>query len=173
MRISTLAATAVAVTTAALAGARATAPEVQSPWYEQLQKPAYQPPRQVFPVVWPALYADIAVVSASTIDRLNSTGQDRERRAYQAAMIGNLALNASWSWLFFNRRRFGAATVLSAVLAASSADLARRAIAARGAPALPLVLYPLWCTFATVLCGHISVLNSRHRAPSTCAAVTP
>lgn len=162
MRISTLAATAVAVTITAAVGARATAPEVKASWYEQLRKPTYQPLRQVFPVVWLALYADIALVSASTIDRLDSTGQDRKRRAYQVAMIANLALNASWSWLFFNQRRFGAATLLGAALAASSADLARRAIATRGARAVPLVLYPLWCTFATVLCGHIAILN-RHR----------
>lgn len=173
MRISTLAATGAAVAITAVSGARATAPEVKSPWYEQLRKPAYQPPRQVFPVVWPALYADIAAVSASTLDRLDSTCRDRERRAYQVALIINLVLNAGWSWLFFNRRRFGTATVLSAGLTASSVDLAYRAVAARGAGALPLVAYPLWCTFATVLCGHISLLNSGHRAPPTRSAATP
>ncbi len=173
MRIPTLAATAAAVAVTAAAGARATAPQVTSRWYQQLRKPAYQPPRQVFPVVWPALYADIAVVSASTLDRLDSTGRDRERGAYQVALIINLVLNAGWSWLFFNRRRFGTATVLSAGLTASSVDLARRAVAARGAGALPLVVYPLWCTFATVLCGHISLLNSGHRAPPTRSAATP
>jgi tryptophan-rich sensory protein len=161
MRVSTLLATITSVAATSAIGGLATAPAVQSAWYEKLRKPAYQPPRQVFPVVWPALYADIAVVSASTIDRLSAEGDDRKRRAYQTAIALNLALNASWSWLFFNQRRYVSSTVLSAVLTASSADLARRAIDVRRARAVPLVLYPLWCAFATVLSGHISLLNRR------------
>lgn len=161
MRLTTLLSTAVAVTGTAVAGAAATTPEVKSGWYEKLRKPAYQPPRQVFPVVWPALYADIAVVSADTMDELGARGQDRERRTYQAALGVNLVLNAAWSWVFFNRRRFKSSTLLSAVLTASSADLARRAISVRGGRAIPLALYPLWCTFATVLNGHIAILNRR------------
>lgn len=163
MRIPTLLGTAAAVLLTSALGAAATTPAVRSTWYDHLRKPAYQPPRQVFPVVWPALYADIAIVSASGIDRLRDAGQDGEQRAYQAALAGNLALNAGWSWLFFNRRRFGAATLLSAILTASSADLARRAVSVDKARAIPLVLYPLWCAFATVLSGHISVLNRRQR----------
>lgn len=159
MRRSTLLATIAAVAATSTIGGLATAPAIQQNWYEQLRKPGYQPPRQVFPVIWSALYADVAVVSASTIDRLRDTGFDGRRRAYQVALAVNLALNASWSWVFFNRRRFASATVLSAVLTASSADLARRAIDARGARAVPLLLYPLWCGFATVLSGHISMLN--------------
>jgi tryptophan-rich sensory protein len=41
--------------------------------------------------------------------------------------------------------------------------LARRSIEVRGARAVPLVLYPLWCAFATVLSGHIWLLNRRRR----------
>lgn len=162
MRISTLLATVTSVAATSAIGGLATAPAVRSAWYGQLRKPAYQPPRQVFPVVWPALYADIAVVSASTIDRLRDTGDNGKARAYQTALAVNLVLNAGWSWLFFNRRRFASATFLSAALTASSADLARRAIDVRGARAAPLALYPLWCAFATGLSGHISLLNRGH-----------
>ncbi|MBV8930618.1 MAG: tryptophan-rich sensory protein, partial [Mycobacteriaceae bacterium] len=121
----------------------------------------YQPPRAVFPVVWPALYTDIAVVSASTMDRLRDTDDDRGLRAFRAALALNLILNGGWSWLFFNRRHLGPSALLSAVLTASGADLAARAIDVRGARAAPLVLYPLWCAFATLLSGHIWLLNRR------------
>jgi tryptophan-rich sensory protein len=161
VRISTLLGTGAAVTAAAVTGSIATTPAVQSDWYEDLAKPAYQPPRQAFPIVWPALYADIAAVSADTIDELAERGDVAQRRSYIAALLLNLVLNAGWSWLFFNRRRLGPATAVSVALATSSADLARRAVAVRGARALPLVLYPLWVSFATVLCGHIAVLNRR------------
>jgi benzodiazapine receptor len=49
------------------------------------------------------------------------------------------------------------------VLTGSSADLARRAIVARGLAGAPLVLYPLWCAFATLLSGSIWWLNRGSR----------
>jgi tryptophan-rich sensory protein len=163
MRLSTLLTTVTSVVATAAIGGLATGPAVNSAWYEKLRKPAYQPPRQVFPVVWPALYADIAVVSASTIDRLRDERDEGRRRSYEAALALNLALNASWSWLFFNQRRYTSSALLSGVLTASSADLARRSIDVRKSRAVPLVLYPLWCAFATVLSGHIALLNRRRR----------
>lgn len=120
MRISTLLGTGAAVTAAAVTGSIATTPAVQSDWYEDLAKPAYQPPRQAFPIVWPALYADIAAVSADTVDELTERGDVAQRRSYIAALLLNLVLNAGWSWLFFNRRRLGPATAVSVALATSS-----------------------------------------------------
>ncbi|MBW0015891.1 TspO/MBR family protein [Mycobacterium sp.] len=161
MRKSTLVATAAAVATASMVGGLATRPAVQSAWYARLRKPAYQPPRTVFPTVWPMLYADIAVVSAGTVDLLRDTGNRPAARGYLLRLALNLALNAAWSWVFFDRRRLAAAVALNAALTASSADLARRAIAARGRRGVPLVLYPAWCAFAFVLSAHIWVLNRR------------
>ena len=94
---------------------------------QKLKKPPYQPPRQAFPIVWPMLYADIAVISAATLDELERHGPAPERRAYIVALVANLVLNGSWSWLFFNRRRLGTSAIAAGVLTASSADLTRRA----------------------------------------------
>jgi translocator protein len=159
MRITTLLATTVAVAAASTVGGLATRPAIQSVWYARLRKPPYQPPRTVFPVVWPALYADIAVVSAATVDRLRHNGERRVARCYLVALAVNLLLNAGWSWVFFNRRRLAAAVVVNAALTASSADLARRGIAVRGRPAAWLALYPAWCAFALALSTHIWLLN--------------
>jgi translocator protein len=161
VRISTLIATGASVAAAAAVGSLASRPAIQSSWYARLRKPRYQPPQIVFPVVWPVLYADIAVVSASTIDELHDRGDARKLRAYQTALGLNLILNGGWSWLFFNRHAFAASAAAAAALAASSADLTRRAIAVRGAGAAPLSLYPIWCSFAAVLSTHIWVLNRR------------
>lgn len=163
MRVTSLIATGASVAAAAAVGSVASKPAVQSNWYARLRKPRYQPPAVVFPVVWPLLYADIAVVSASTIDELNRRGSTCKRRAYLAALGLNLVLNAGWSWLFFNRRAFLASAAAAAALTASSADLTRRSIAVRGTSAAPLALYPMWCAFATVLSTHIWQLNTRSR----------
>jgi tryptophan-rich sensory protein len=159
MRALTLAKTAGAAAATAVIGGLATGPAVQSNWYEKLRKPSFQPPRQAFPIVWPLLYADIALVSAATIDELEERDARQEARTFSGLFALNLVLNGSWSWLFFNRRQLGASAILAGALAASSADLARRAVRVNGAPARALWPYPLWCTFATALSSRIWWLN--------------
>jgi tryptophan-rich sensory protein len=157
MHPKTLAGTAGAVFVTALAGGLASRP-AESTWYARLQKPSFQPPRQVFPIVWPILYADIAATSAATLDHLRN--EDRAHaRTYTALLAANLVLNASWTWLFFTRRQLGASAVAATVLTVSSADLTRRAVAARGPSAGVLGAYPAWCAFATMLSTRIWQLN--------------
>lgn len=157
MHLKTLVSTATATSAAAFVGGLASRP-AESRWYAKLKKPGFQPPRQAFPIVWPILYADIAVVSASTLDQLRS--RDRgQARTYAALLAANLALNAGWSWLFFTRRQLGTSAVAAAALTASSADLTRRAVAVGGPKAGVLAAYPAWCAFATVLSTRIWQLN--------------
>jgi tryptophan-rich sensory protein len=158
MRPSTLAKTAAAAFVTAGLGGLASRP-AQSVWYAKLKKPSFQPPRQAFPIVWPILYADIAVVSASTLDHYSDHDEPEKAQAYTTALAVNLLLNGSWSWLFFNRRQLGLSAVVAGALAVSSADLTRRAIDARGPGGAVLAPYPLWCAFATLLSSRIWWLN--------------
>jgi tryptophan-rich sensory protein len=158
MRAKTLVTTAGAVFATATLGGLASRP-ARSAWYARLTKPRFQPPRQVFPIVWPILYADIAAVSAATIDDLQDRKPPGQARVYSALLTANLVLNASWTWLFFTRRQLGASAVAAAALTASSADLTRRGIAARGPSGAALGLYPAWCAFATLLSTRIWQLN--------------
>ena len=112
-------------------------------------------------MAWTALYADIAATSAVAIDRLRAEGRHDEARNYVVALSANLILNAGWSWLFFKYRKLGASTVGAAVLAASCADLTRRAVVADPRAGAVLAPYALWCAFATAMSGHIWVLNRR------------
>lgn len=75
----------------------------RSPWYRSLRKPAIQPPRQAFPIVWSALYAETALCGTTVQARLSP----RERRNFRIALAANMALNAGWSTF---------ATVLSAAV---------------------------------------------------------
>jgi translocator protein len=155
-----LAATTLSVGATSGIGSIASQPRITR-WYSRLRKPSYVPPNGVFPVAWTTLYADIAVTSATAIDRLRAAGRDKEARNYVVALAANLILNAGWSWLFFKFQKLGASAIGAAVLAASSADLARRAAAADPRAGAALVPYPLWCAFATVMSGHIWLLNRR------------
>lgn len=160
MNKQTLTATTLAVGATAGIGSVASQPRITR-WYSRLKKPSYVPPNGVFPVAWTTLYGDIAVTSATAIDRLRAAGRHDEARNYTVALAANLILNAGWSWLFFKYRKLGAAAVGAAVLATSSADLARRTAAADPRAGVALLPYPLWCCFATVMSGHIWVLNRR------------
>jgi translocator protein len=153
-----LAATTLSVGATSGIGSIASQPRITR-WYSRLRKPSYVPPNGVFPVAWTTLYADIAVTSATAIDRLRAAGRDKEARNYVVALAANLILNAGWSWLFFKYQKLGASAIGAAVLAASSADLARRTAAADPRAGAALAPYPLWCAFATVMSGHIWVLN--------------
>ncbi len=158
MKKSTLAATSLAVGTAAGTGSIASANSV-SVWFARLRKPPYQPPDAVFPIVWTTLYTDIAASSAVAIDRLRAAGKDDEARRYAAALGVNLVLNGSWSWLFFRYHKLGAAAIGAAALAASSADLVRRTAQADPRAGLAMSPYALWTSFATVLATHVWRLN--------------
>jgi tryptophan-rich sensory protein len=152
----TLAFTTLAVATAAGLGSLASRPQTA---YARIRKPSYVPPNAVFPVAWTSLYTDIAATSAVAIDRLRAAGHHDEARNYAVALGVNLVLNAGWTWLFFKYRKLGASAVGAAVLAASSADLTRRAAAADPRAGATLLPYPLWTAFATAMSTHIWVLN--------------
>ena len=158
---------AAATVAAAAAGGLATDPD--SRWYRQLRKPDWQPPAIAFPVVWTALYADLAVSSAVALDSGGAaadtpeTPGGRTRRqelaAYRGALAANLVLNAAWSWLFWRARRPWLAAAECAVLTASSVDLVRRTHRLNRGAGVSLAPYALWCGFATVLSTAIARLN--------------
>jgi len=142
--------TSLATAAAATVGTLASRSGVKT-WYPVLNKPRYTPPKAAFPVAWTTIYAIIAGTSAATIDRLHDRGDDQQARRYAAALGANLAVNASWSWLFFRRHQLGASAVLSGVLLASSLDLTRRTAQVNPRAGLALLPYPAWTTLATAL----------------------
>ncbi|MEN3121126.1 tryptophan-rich sensory protein [Janibacter sp. LM] len=148
--------TAATVASAAV-GAAATQPD--SRWYRSLDLPSWQPPKLAFPLVWTPLYTDIAVTSVATLVRLEEEGRFDEAARYRRALWTNLVLNTGWSVVFWRVRRPALAAVEAGVLAASSADLARRASAAGGRTRWTLVPYAAWTGFAAVLSTAIARRN--------------
>jgi len=146
-----------AVGACAVVGSLLTDP--QSRWYRSLRKPSWQPPAAVFPIVWTALYADIAWVSTRAISSAHEGGRPEEARSYARALGVNLALNAAWSGLFFRAQRPALSAVGAGALALSSLDLARRAGRGRALRGWALLPYAAWTAGATALSGEIARLN--------------
>jgi tryptophan-rich sensory protein len=90
-------------------------------------------------------------------------GHEEEARAYRRVLCANLVLNVGWSFIFWRLRRPWVAAAESALLTASSADLARRAGASRAARRRQLLPYPVWTAFATALTTAIARRNPRGR----------
>ncbi|SEB52358.1 TspO and MBR related proteins [Paramicrobacterium humi] len=167
------------VTATAAVGSIATQ-DVDSRWYRKLRKPDFQPSRSVFPIVWPALYASIALASAGVLsvgakrraartrlvtaagggEAAEAVAPDNPARGYRRALLANLALNAGWSWTFFRMHDLDLARVTASGLAVSSTDLARRAGRVNKGLGLLLVPYAAWCWFASLLTSRIRALNS-------------
>ena len=91
-------AAAASVIATAVAGGRAV--DTGTGWYRTLAKPRWQPPSWAFGAVWTPLYASIAWSAGHAV--LHTAG--RARREVITAFGVNLAANAAWTWLFFNRR---------------------------------------------------------------------
>ncbi|HKJ77033.1 MAG TPA: TspO/MBR family protein [Gammaproteobacteria bacterium] len=124
-------------------------------FYGQLAQPAWAPPGWVFGPVWTALYA-LMGVAAWFVWR---AGGFRANRAALLVFLGQLALNALWSWLFFAWRLGGWAFAdILALLAAVSITLVLfwRVRVVAGALLVP---YLLWVAFAAVLNYSVWQLN--------------
>ncbi|MDH3318089.1 MAG: tryptophan-rich sensory protein [Betaproteobacteria bacterium] len=134
-------------------GGWATASSVGT-WYPALAKPAFNPPDWIFAPVWSALYLMIAIAGW----RVWRRGGPELRGALTVYAV-QLALNLSWSFVFFGAREIGAAlAVIAALLAAIlvNAFLFWRIERAAGALLAP---YAAWVAFAMVLNAALWRLN--------------
>jgi translocator protein len=128
---------------AALAGAAGT--KTDTSWYRTLEKPSWQPPSSVFPLVWTPLYGLIAWGSARLADR----APDRGRVLLLTA--ADLTVNAGWCWMFFDRRSTSKGLATIALLDALNAVLLGKAARSDRGAAMALAPYAAWTAFATVL----------------------
>lgn len=135
---------------AGIVGALAT--NADSAWFNQLAKPAWNPPAGVFAPVWTTLYALMGIAAW----RVWRTG--RGARALPLFFM-QLTLNAAWSFLFFGAHAVIAAFIEIVVLWLAIV-LTTLAFARVDRTAAWLMLpYLAWVSFAAVLNGAIAVMN--------------
>jgi benzodiazapine receptor len=120
-------------------------------WYKRLEKPSYDPPNFVFPIVWTALYSLIAISGFRVWQQKSSPARSRALRLWAA----QLATNAEWTRLFFGQHRpkHSLANVLTLQALIVSYILAADEVDRTAA----LLFYPYagWVAFATLLNAEI------------------
>lgn len=126
-------------------------------WYASLAKPAWTPPTWVFGPAWTILYAMMALAAWRLWRRLGA--RPRESRRALVLFAVQLALNLSWTPVFFGMQRPDLALVVILFLwVAIAATIVAAWKACKTAAAL-LVPYLAWVTFATALNAAIWRLN--------------
>lgn len=145
----------VLLTFAASVGGSAVTESGPGTWYQQLEKPAFNPPSWVFGPVWTALYLAMAVAAWRVWIR-----HGHAAAGALALYAVQLLLNFGWSFLFFGMQEIGLAlaeiVVYALVVAATIVAFYRKDRIAG------LLLAPLlaWVLFATALNFAIWRLNS-------------
>lgn len=116
-------------------------------WYEGLVKPSFNPPDWVFAPVWTLLYILMGVAAWRVWKRSGFSGA----KAALLAFVGQLGLNALWSYLFFGVHRLGTALVEIALLWGAILGVILLFRRTDRVAAGLLVPYLLWVTFAALL----------------------
>ena len=123
-------------------------------WYQELQKPAFNPPNWLFAPVWTVLYLMIAVAGWRVWRRIGWGGG-----LALPAFAAQLALNLGWSSVFFGLKSPGAALAVILALMAAILVTTRLFWAADRLAGLLFLPYLAWVGFATVLNAAIWHLN--------------
>lgn len=120
-------------------------------WYDDLDKPSWNPPKLVFPVAWTTLYGLIAYSGWRVWQQ-----PDSPERSRALALWGTqLAFNAAWTPIFFTARRPRAALVDSVGLFSSVVAYHRAAQKVDPLSGWMMAPYVAWTGFATVLNAEI------------------
>lgn len=127
------------------------------PWYDSLAKPAFNPPRPVFPIVWTTIFA-LTAIAAVTAWRAAHNSRTSDTIIGLFALNG--FLNLLWSFLFFRAQRPDWAMYEWVLLWLSIALLIAYCGRVSRFAALLLLPYIVWVSLAGVLNWEIVRLNA-------------
>ena len=136
-------------------GAQVSPGIASSEWYDQLNKPDWNPPGWLFGPVWTALYIMMAFAAWRIWKLLGFSGGKKELSWFAVQLF----LNGLWSQLFFNAQNPGLAfaeilLLLAAIIITTLYFYRKDKLAG-----WLMVPYILWVSFATVLNGTIWLMN--------------
>ncbi len=130
----------------------------QNSWYRRLEKPPFNPPNWVFPVVWPILYTLMGVALFLVWDK--GTAKKEVKQALVPFSVQWL-LNSVWTPVFFNFKAPLYALGNIVLLWGSIVATIMRFYRISRPAAWLLVPYLLWTSFAAVLNFEIWRRNSK------------
>jgi tryptophan-rich sensory protein len=149
-----------AVAAAAIAGSLFNPAERETrDWYEDLEKPSFNPPDKVFAPVWTVLYALIAISGVRVWRAPASAARSQALALWSAQLV----FNGAWSPLFVGAKKPAVAFADILLLLATIVGYTARSRRVDRAASWMFVPYLAWVAFATVLNGAIVMLNREER----------
>ncbi|MEM1270511.1 MAG: TspO/MBR family protein [Bacteroidota bacterium] len=139
-------------------GAVATAESVET-WYQTLDKPAFTPPGWLFGPVWTLLYALMGIAAWRVWMQLRRQPGNRVGRTALGVFAAQLAVNTSWSFVFFGQQQVLPALVVIGVLWVLIAVTMALFFRMDRLAGWLLVPYLLWVSYATAVNAGVWVLN--------------
>lgn len=127
----------------------------RGPWYDALRQPAATPPAWAFPVVWNTLYTLMGVASYLLWRARGFGGAPVAWGFY----FTQLALNASWSIVFFAGKSIAGALVVIALLDAAVIGSILTFKRHRPLAAGLLLPYIAWLALASYINVRLLILN--------------
>ncbi len=124
--------------------------------YANLRQPPAAPPGIVFPIAWGILYA-LMGIAAALIWLNNGDREPRIKALWTYA--AQLAVNFSWSIIFFRFEAFGPGVAVILLLDLLVLLAFLRFLPISRPAALMLIPYLLWLAYATYLAVGIFILN--------------
>jgi translocator protein len=142
---------------AGVAGSLFTVPAVKG-WYQGLKKPPFTPPNWLFGPVWTTLYLLMGL--AVYLLWRQGLSEGTARLAFIIFWV-QLALNVSWSAVFFGRRSLSGGLAVIVVLWLTILATIIVSFGVSAASAWLLVPYLAWVSIATYLNAGVWWLNRR------------
>lgn len=123
-------------------------------WYQQIQKPSWNPPNWIFSPVWTTLYI-LMGIAAGIVWHSKEEGKSKALLLFVIQFLFNLA----WSFIFFRQHEIGWAlveiiTMLVLIIATTVSFYRINRLAG-----YLMIPYILWVSFATCLNAAIWMLN--------------
>jgi tryptophan-rich sensory protein len=125
-------------------------------WYAALTKPELNPPDLAFAIIWPILFTFMAL--GAVLVRLKA-GSFAAASGALGLYFTQLAVNISWSWLFFGFHQILLALVALVILWMLILAMIRSFAKHSMAAAVLQIPYFLWVSFAGYLNASILGLN--------------
>ncbi|MEO6360895.1 MAG: TspO/MBR family protein [Sphingomicrobium sp.] len=127
----------------------------ENTWFTALDKPFFMPPGWAFPVAWSVLYVLLGISLAMVLAEPSS---DRRRNGLILFYV-QLALNFSWSPIFFAGHDIALGKIVIFLMAAIAAAAAGQFFRLRPLAGLLMLPYLAWLIFAASLNAAIEALN--------------
>ncbi|MDE5767785.1 MAG: tryptophan-rich sensory protein [Oscillospiraceae bacterium] len=130
-------------------------------FYQEIAKPPFSPPGWVFPVMWAILYAVMGIsvfLIFRTDQNVENAGKPGKRSAYLLYTV-QLAVNFSWSIVFFRFQMLGLSVVVILLLLVLLVAMIITFFKIRRSAAYLNIPYFLWILFASYLNIGVLILN--------------